>query len=158
MRDVAGQFREYVRLDRARRAGPLTPAEVQRFGVLKRKLGQHFSPGLSDACADARDSVRVPTRLAVNFVSEGELGRCLMTNLSKRGLFVATAHVLDIGVQLELHVQVEWPRRTIEVPAVVVSHGVGPDFKAEQGMGLRFLELSPDAEKALEDLYERLVD
>jgi Tfp pilus assembly protein PilZ len=157
MRDVASQFREYVRLDRIRRSGALTPAELHRFQLLKRKLGQHFSPGLSSELADARDSVRIPTRLAVNFVSEGELGRCLMTTLSKRGLFVGTAHLLEIGTRLELHVQVDQPPRIIQLPAEVVSHGVGPSFRLERGMGLRFLDLSPEAEKALDDLYERLV-
>ena len=71
--DVALVFREYVRLDRMRAKG-LTPEELHRFTLLKRKLNQHFSPGLPDAQADRRDSVRVPVRMRVAFEFTGEEG------------------------------------------------------------------------------------
>ncbi len=157
MQDVASQFREYVRIDRARRTGALTPEELQRWMALKRRLGQHFNPGLSDERADERESVRIPAKLSASFRSEGELGRCLMRNLSKKGLFVATNHALSIGTRIELCVHVDAPARDITLPAEVISHDVGPDFRNERGMGLRFLEMSPDTQKQLDELYERLV-
>ena len=46
-------------------------------------------------------------------------------------------------------------RRDISVPVEVVSVGVGPNFaRNKQGMGLRFLEVSPETAKQLRELYE----
>jgi len=158
MRDVASQFREYVRLDRLRRAGGLTPAELARWKLYKRSLGKHFSPELTDSQADARESVRVPTRMRVSFASEGALARVLMTNLSRMGVFVQADDLLEIGTRLQLRIHVDSPTRDIEIPVEVVSHNVGPRFESDaRGMGLRFLDMTPDAEKAIADLYERLI-
>jgi uncharacterized protein (TIGR02266 family) len=154
--DVALLFREYVRLDRMRAEG-LTPEELHRWALLKRKLSQHFSPGLPDHQADQRDSVRVPVRMRVRFENEGELAESLMTNLSRRGVFIETEHPLEIGERLELRIHVGRPDRELSVPAEVVSRGIGPNLDCRQGMGLRFYELDPETDAQLADLYERLV-
>ena len=158
MKDLPGQFREYVRLDRLRAGAGLSPAELKRWTMLKRQLSQHFSPGLPDECADRRESVRIPTRLAVSFSTEGELARSLMTNLSRRGVFVRTEHLLEIGTRFELRVHVDNPPQDIAIAAEVVSHNVGPACDShESGMGLRLLEGDAEVEKQLDELYERLV-
>lgn len=155
--DVARLFREYVRLDRMHREGGLSPRDLARWKDLKRRLGKHFSPGLSDARADQRESVRVPTRLHVRFDNDGALANCLLTNLSRKGVFIETGHPVEIGTRLELTILVTRPRREIRVPAEVVSHGLGPRLIARSGMGLRLLEADPEVQKELDDLYERLV-
>lgn len=158
MKDLPDRFREYVRLDRLRGGAGLSPAELKRWMMLKRQLSQHFSPGLPDACADQRESVRVPTRLSVSFSTEGELARSLMANLSRRGVFVRTQHLLEIGSRFELCIHVDDPPQDIAIQVEVVSHNVGPSFgSCESGMGLRILEADDDVEKQLEELYERLV-
>jgi uncharacterized protein (TIGR02266 family) len=156
MQDVASQFREYVRLDRLRRHDGLSPAELERWKLLKRKLARHFSPGISDARADQRESVRVPSRLTVSFGSENELVRSLMTNLSRKGLFVCTEDVLEMGTRLDLCIHVDRPDREITVRVEVVSRYVGPNYAQETGMGMRFLDMPPDVEKQIEELYEQL--
>jgi uncharacterized protein (TIGR02266 family) len=158
MDDIASQFREYVRLDRRQRDSGLSPQELQRWRLLKRRLSQFFSPGLPAEQADRRESVRVPARIAVSFPSDGELARSLMTNLSRKGVFVHTEHVLEIGERFELRIHVSHPPHDIVVPVEVVSHNVGPNYASnEPGMGLRFLDASPQAEKQIDELYERLV-
>ena len=154
--DVALIFREYVRLDRMREEG-LTPSELHRWTLLKRKLNKHFSPGLPDSHVDQRESVRVPARIRVSFASEGELAQSLMTNLSRRGVFVETPHPLEIGARLELRIQVESPDRVLIVPAEVVSYGIGPHLGVKSGMGLRIGDLDAETDAQLTDLYERLV-
>ncbi|MGH0033171.1 MAG: PilZ domain-containing protein [Myxococcota bacterium] len=155
--DVARMFREYANLDRMRRQGGLSPRDLARWQALKRKLGQHFSPGLSDHRADARESVRVPTRLRVSFATDGALAESLITNFSRKGVFVETDCPVEIGAQIELRIDVAKPARSITVRAEVVTHGLGPRLDARNGMGLRLLEGDPDVEKQLDDLYERLV-
>jgi uncharacterized protein (TIGR02266 family) len=158
MKDLPGRFREYVRLDRLRGGAGLSPAELTRWMSLKRQLSQHFSPGLPDRIADQRDSVRVPARLAVSFPTESELARSLMGNLSRRGVFVRTRHLLEIGSRFELCIHVDDPPQDVGIQVEVVSHNVGPSFDShESGMGLRFLAADDGVEKQLDELYERLV-
>lgn len=158
MRDLAGQFREYVRLERLHSGPGLSPAELKRWMALKRQLSQHFSPGLSDELADQRESVRIPTRLAVSFRTERELARSLMDNLSRRGLFVRTEHLLEIGTRFELRIHVDDPPQDVAIQVEVVSHNLGPSFdNRESGMGLRILEADDEVEKQLDEIYERLV-
>lgn len=158
MKDAPGLFRAYMALDRKRCGAGLSPRELQRFIELKRQLSRHFTPGLSDEHADQRESVRVPARLAVSFSSLGRLVESLMTNLSRRGVFVATEHPLEIGTCVELRVQIEDTGELIEVPAEVVSCNPGPRLGNEPpGMGLRFHDAGPEVEQQIDRLYEKLM-
>ena len=148
-------FREFVRLDRKNRTEGLTPREAELWTRLKRHFAQQFSPELSDGHADARDSVRVPTRLRVHFTSVAELRNQRMTNLSRGGLFVATETLLDIGTRVTLSIAIGADEERLEVPAEVVSHNVGPGFQTDpSGLGLRFLDMKAETRRALEELYE----
>ena len=156
--DVAARFREYERLDRQRRESALSLQELQRWQALKRFLSIHFAPDRPDKVDEQRDSVRVPTRIKVSFAADRELARCLMTNLSRGGVFVQTEHPLELKTTFTLVIHVESPPRNIAVPVEVVSVGVGPGFSREKrGMGLRFLETPPEVDKQLRELYEGLV-
>jgi len=158
MKDIASQFREYVRLDSLRNSCGLAPSDLHRWRALKRQLSQHFTPDLSDECADQRESVRVPTRIAVSFSSEGEFARSLMTDLSRKGVYLQTRHALDIGARFELNIHVEDPSHDISIPVEVISQNVGPHFETGfAGMGLRFLDADPEVTKLIDELYERLV-
>jgi uncharacterized protein (TIGR02266 family) len=156
--DVASRFREFVHLDRLRAREGLTPAELSRWAALKRFLGRELAPGVSDERSDQRGSLRVPARMRVSFDSLGQLGHCLMTNLSRGGLFVATEHLLAIGTRVVVRLHVEREGRTLEVPAEVVSHHVGPTAAQQRGFGLRFADLDAPLRKELDALYERALE
>lgn len=154
--DVSTRFRKYLYLERKSSDEGLSPAELQQLVQLKRSLSRDFSPGLAEHHSDARSSVRVPTRLAVSFNSFGALQECLMTNLSRGGLFVATDHLVDIGTRLLLRVVLQETGEQIEIPAEVTSHNLSPRMDHPvHGMGMRFLELRPDVQKQVDELYER---
>ena len=92
---------------------------------------------------------------AVRFQSSGELQRCLLTNLSRGGVFVTSHAPAPIGTQLALRIVVEDGDTEIEVDGEVVSHNVGRSFATgETGMGVRFLDPIPMAQAALERIYE----
>ena len=153
--NIVARFREYIRLERMRTDSSLTPQELKRWTVIKRQLGHDLSPGISDDQSDQRHSVRVPTNVAVSLNSTGDLRECLMTNLSRGGLFVATEYIVEIGTRLNLLLQVGSSEQ-IEIPVEVVSHNLSSTLGAFQpGMGMRFLELRPDIQKQIDDLYER---
>ena len=155
MAEIVAQFREYARLERKRTGEGLTPSELRRWTRLKRSLSLRFNPQLSDDLADRRGSIRVPTRLSVSFSSLGELRQCLMLNLSRRGLFVASEELAPIGTRFDLRLHIEQSGTEIHVPCEVVSHGVGPRYRSQvSGMGMRFLDMTPETEKLIDDLYE----
>jgi len=123
--------------------------------LLKRSLGQRFAPGLSDEQADRRASVRVPARLRVDFPSVESLRGQVMTNISRGGLFVAVTSPPEIGTRLTLQLHIESTGERLEIPVEVVSHNVGPHYKAEPlGMGLRFLDMDAAVKEQLEALYD----
>ena len=156
MKDVGALLREYAQLDRRNSAAGLSPVELMRFTTLKRELVRHFSPGVTDQQADRRQSLRVPMHMRVSFSSEKDLQDCLMTNLSRSGVFNRTPHLFEIGTSLTLGIHIEATGEVIEAPATVVSHNTGPGFERGQlGMGMRFLDLPPEAEKHIADLYEK---
>jgi len=156
MDDLHSRFQQFLYLDRKRAANELSPAELRRWIKLKRILNQQFSPGASYEHVDRRDSVRVPARLAVTFRDVGELRGCLMTNLSRGGLFVETDSPAELGTRVQLGIQIEESGEKIDVPAEVVSVNARPGSAAQQhGMGLRFLEMKPEVAEKFETFYER---
>ena len=156
--DVATRFREYKRLEKKRSDEGLTPAELRRWIAIKRMLSRSFSPGGTEAVADRRESLRVPTRLGASFATVGEIRRSLMTNLSCGGVFIRTEELVDVGTRLELCIHIDESGEDIRVRAEVVSHNVGPSFgSGEHGMGMRFLDLDAATQKQIEELYERSI-
>ena len=156
MQDIASRFREFAQLDKKRARGDLSPRELQRWTTLKRLLEKKFSPGVRGKNADQRTSVRVPTQLAVQFGSVGELQQSLMTNLSRGGVFIVTDHLVEIGTSFELRLAIGERGRQLVIPVEVVSHNIGPRFEqGQRGMGLRFLDLPPEAKAEIDELYEK---
>jgi uncharacterized protein (TIGR02266 family) len=155
MEDIQARFRQFLFLDRKRTADGLTPDELRRWTKLKRLLNQEFSPGTSYERVDRRESVRVPTRLEVGFHDRRELGACLMTNLSRGGVFVSTGSPAEIGTRLELRLSIEDGGEEIVIAAEVVSVNARPDVATPQrGMGMRFLEMKPEVKRLVDELYE----
>jgi uncharacterized protein (TIGR02266 family) len=135
--------------------GGLTPRELQRWMLLKRTLNQQFAPGADAEKVHRRESLRVPARVGVSFRSLGELRECLMTNLSRGGLFVATDSPLEIGTRFELRIEMEKTGEIIEVPVEVVSQNARPDRGTfEPGIGVQFCEMPPAVRAKLDKLYE----
>jgi uncharacterized protein (TIGR02266 family) len=150
-------FREYMNLEHQRSSSEgFTVEQYKRWMTLKKILNRHFQPGLLDTHSDRRDSVRVPARLRVGFETYGEIRDCLMTNLSRRGLFIATADPLPLGTPLSLRVSVEESGQAIELHGEVASHNAGPGLLSDElGMGVKFDKMDEEQEKAVDNLYER---
>jgi len=158
MRDPTGGFREYMRLQRKQAGAGLTTHEFERWTLLKRALGRHFSPDLTAQQSDQRESVRVPTRLGVHFPTFHDLGLSLMTNLSRGGVFIATTTPCEIGTRLQLRIEVDETGDTLDVTGEVISNGGGASLQSEEsGMGVRFHDLTEEHRKALDDLYEGIM-
>ena len=156
--DIARVFREYSQLEKKHADGGLAPNELARWTACKAVLAKRLTPGASEEIVNQRASVRVPTRIGLSFASVGQVRQCLMTDLSRGGVFIRTDRPVDMGTRLELNIRISDKDTIIKVQAEVVTHNVGPNFATqERGMGLRFLDMDPDTEKQIEELYESSV-
>jgi len=156
MPDMPGLLRAFLALDKRRKAGGLSPAEMTRWSQLKTALNKHFEPHVDEKHAKSRQSVRVPLDLNVAFESRGEVRKCLMKNLSAGGIFVATEAPLPLGTPFNVRIHIERTGEEIELPGEVVSVGASVDLSAEQhGMGIRFVNLSDAQREQVAELSEQ---
>jgi Tfp pilus assembly protein PilZ len=142
-------------LERKRASTGVSPEELKRWQLLKRRLGKEFHPKLEDEHSDKRQSVRVPTLLRVSFPDRRSLEHCLMTNISRGGVFIATVAPEPIGTALRIAIRIEGDAEDLMVNAVVVSQNYsdGPYGEA-RGMALAFDHPNPATQARLEKLYE----
>lgn len=157
VRNMPAVFREYMALERRRESAEgISIAEYQRWMQLKGVLNRHFQPGVLQPHSDRRESVRVPIRLNLGFQSYGEIRETLMSNLSRGGIFIATNAPLPLGSKLRVWIRIEESAQEIDVQGEVTSHNSGPGLLSEElGMGVKFVHMSPEQEKAVDNLYER---
>ena len=159
MANMPAVFREYKRLDQQRSGSGLSVAELERWTQLKRILTSHFTPAATPKIAAKRASLRVPTRLRVSFDSLGGLRECLMTNISRGGVFVATDDPLEVGSTIRLRLDIAGTGRTIELEGSVAVVNVGADMCSdERGMGIRFGQLTDEQEALVQELYGKALD
>jgi len=143
-------------LERRRTSTGFSPEELRRWQLLKRRLAQEFHPGLSDEHADQRSSVRVPTLLRVSFPDRKSFQRCLLTNISRGGVFVTTPAPEPIGTPLQIAIDIEGDAEDLvascEVVAQHFSDGRSGDVR---GMALVFRNLDPRTQARIDALYEK---
>ncbi len=107
--------------------------------------------------ADRRRHERYPISLAVDYVSGDTFLFAYITNISEMGIFLRTEAPLPVGTELRLRFAV--PDGTaLDLAGVVMwinpvrADGDNPN----PGMGVRFIELSPDAREAVFDLVRAI--
>ena len=157
VRNMPGIFREYMLLERRRTAADgMSISDFQRWRHLKRLLNRHFQPGVQDSHADRRGSIRIPLMLRMGFQSYGEIRETLMTNLSRGGIFIATEDPLPLGSTLRVWIRIGESAQEVDVEGEVASHNSGPGLLSEElGMGVKFIHMTPEQEKIVDNLYER---
>lgn len=157
-RNLPAAFREYMMLERRRSSEEgITVLEWQRWVQLKRVLDRQFDQEGKSTIPDRRaDSVRVPTRLRVGFESYGEVRESLMTNFSRGGVFISTPSPLPLGTKMRIQIRIGESDDVVDVQGEVAWHNMGPGLQTEeQGMGVQFVRLTEEEEKAVDNLYER---
>ena len=149
-------FREYMGLEKRRGSQGVTPLEFRRWVDLKRTLGKHFQRGPE---REQRQSVRVETRMRVEFKSAEHFRDATIQNLSRGGVFVATPFAAEVGTELILRIHIQATGEDLEVPGIVVSNNIGGDQSTSRfGMGVRFGNLTDEQRTRLDALYERVME
>jgi Tfp pilus assembly protein PilZ len=158
VKDSLAMFREYMRLERRRSSG-LSPAELQRWEVLRQRMKSVFGDLDSPNHSERRATPRIPTALQVRFENHAEVGNVLMTNISRGGIFVPLDTPIEIGTEIKLRIQIVDPPRELALVGEVASCCVGPGMVlGQRGVGIHFKKLSPSEKALFDELYEQQVE
>jgi uncharacterized protein (TIGR02266 family) len=157
MRTIQEDFREFAHLDRQRTGDGVTPHQYRRWLLLRPRLDKVFTTGPPEGLNERRMSLRVPTRLKVSYDALSGL-EGILSNLSRTGCFIRADLPAPVGTRLELILHGGDLSEALELKAEVVSNETRDDgsTSGERGMGLRFLDLSPDTQKQLDVIYASL--
>ena len=149
--------REYGRLERKRTGESVTPEEFERWADLRLMLEKNFSQGQRPEGAERRQTVRLPTRMLVEYESRGALEQALIRNISRGGLFIATEQAAAVGSEITLLIRVGNDGEVVELPAEVASTHLN-DRQGRTGMGCKFGVLNADQQRLVDGMFDTALD
>lgn len=148
--------REYGKLERRRTNDGVTPDEYFRWSELRTQLEEKFPQGARPAGSDRRATLRLPTKILVDFRSEGDLQAALIRNISRGGLFISTPLKPAVGTKLEVLIRIG-DGKQIELPAEVASSCIlGPG--SETGIGCKFGRLDETQQAIVDEMFATAID
>jgi Tfp pilus assembly protein PilZ len=148
--------REYGKLERKRTGAGVTPSEFSRWSELRRHLEGKFPQGQRPPEGERRRNLRLPTKMLVEFHSEGDLQAALIRNISRGGLFIATATRPEIGTHLNLLISVGEGKQ-IQLPVEVASTSF-PGPSSEKGIGCKFGRLDSEQQAIVDEMFATAID
>ena len=101
--------------------------------------------------APRREHLRIPTDVEVSLGSEHNFFTGWSENISEGGLFVATHQLLPIGTVIEVTLKAEpvLPKTTVKVEVRWLRKTDELTSDCPPGMGLKFVDLSPEVATAI---------
>lgn len=152
--------REYGILERKRTGNGVTPDEFIRWSELRTRLEEKFPQGDPPPGAERRETLRLPTRMLVEFRGEGDLQAALIRNISRGGLFISTPVNPAIGTELRLLISIgaeDGNGEKIELPVIVASSGVRGAGGAT-GIGCKFGHLDATQKAIVDEIFATALD
>jgi uncharacterized protein (TIGR02266 family) len=148
------QVREYRRLDLARRSRALSPDEEARWVALK--AGLESKVLVQGAEANRRESSRVPITLDVSFPDRPAFRRSYIRNISGGGVFIETDDAIPIGTRIRVHM--DFAGRPVACTCECVWINKAPTSEFGRGVGLKFLDLTPEQTQFIHGLVFRAME
>jgi type IV pilus assembly protein PilZ len=105
---------------------------------------------------DKRRHLRVPLRvIRVETELRGQVFFGHATNISKTGLFIETTSPKPVGYKLKIRFDLpSFPEKVEGMAEVVWNQEFTGRKEVEPGMGLKFLDLAPEVQRAIERFVE----
>jgi uncharacterized protein (TIGR02266 family) len=120
------------------------------FAIVKKPSeGKHHDPAASSS-ENRRRQDRFSVELEISLETEHNFYAGFVENLSSAGLFIATHVVRPIGSHVEFSIVIGDSEPIKGLGEVRWIRQYSDTSDAHPGMGLRFLELSPDGRKRIE--------
>lgn len=102
---------------------------------------------------ELRTTKRLPVRVMVEYESIEDFLIDYTANISIGGMFIQTDKPLPVGTRFRLRLQVPGRARAIETFGEVRWSMEDSSFGAQQGMGIRFDDLSAADERLVRELF-----
>lgn len=122
-------------------------------------LGQWQASMIEDEVALAPERIRFATLASIRMDGREVSVDGVITNLSSEGLACVSAADLDPGMSVEISFQIDLSDEVLVIPSEIIwrrysdaSAGDSAAGDADPSYGVRFLSLSPDQERLIEDL------
>ncbi len=158
--DISEKVELFKRLDDKRDQGVLSPEAEDLWQELREELELVSAPSEDIPPSSRRFAVRVPANLDVTFEDARGFNKAYLRNISEGGVYVETRLPLEMGGRFELTIQVERPRKTIELPVEVVWVNRSPSESSglKRGVGVAFLDLDPKHKAEMKALIHHALD
>lgn len=148
--------REYGILERKRTGKGVTQDEFIRWSELRARLEDKFPQGKHRPGAERRETLRLPTRMLVEFRGEGEFRAALIRSISRGGIFISTPVNLAIGTEFQVLISIDDGEK-IELPVIVVSSGIKGSESAT-GVGCKFGRLDATQQAIVDEMFATALD
>jgi len=102
---------------------------------------------------DRRTDLRIPLRLQVEYADVEDFLIDYTANVSLGGMFIATDSPFDLGTRFKLRFALPQQHAPVEAVAVVTWVEDG-DLGRVAGMGVRFSDIDPDHQAAIQSLLD----
>ena len=158
--ELVQAIRAFKQLDDKRVRGGLTPAEEERWFALKDVIEQEVFPDSAPPPSSRRDSLRVPTAMDVTFEDARGFERAYLRNISEGGVYLETDRPLPMGTRFELSINIadRGERVQLQVEVVWVNAHPSPSSGLEPGVGVAWLDLSPEDKARIKAIVHRALD
>jgi type IV pilus assembly protein PilZ len=112
---------------------------------------------LSATDEDKRVSPRYQVKVEVGLQTESNFYTGLTQDLSGGGVFVATHQIREVGDRIKVFLNLPGQKETFEILTEVrwVRSTYFSQSVEDPGMGLRFLQMSPQAKQAVSDFLSK---
>lgn len=132
-------LKQYKRLEKKKEAG-LSPSEENTYEELRAKLAKLMDPKKPNPLGKAR----FPTKVKVHFRSGKELKAAYMHNISGGGVYIATEDPKKVGSKIEVEIELQEEKKSQSFSGEVAWVNTRETTDLKVGMGVKFLNLSPD--------------
>ncbi len=155
MSRLADKIERFRELDMRRSAVGLTDEEQREWVSITNWLERFWAQDRDSLPPSSRrDSLRVPSRLEVSFTDARGFERAYLRNISEGGVYFASERDLRMGDRFVLGIAIAEPAQVLELPVEVVwvNRTPSPQSGLDPGVGVAWLELSPEQKAAIKSL------
>jgi len=103
--------------------------------------------------AEKRISPRIPVKINVNFLLEGDYLISLSKDISPDGMFLSTESPINVGQTLELSFKIENMEFNVNAEVVWVNY---TGSLQDKGMGIRFTNMNPETKDLMLTAVKRV--
>ena len=130
------------------------------FGSSTMRILRSFVKGATlEKSEERRKDDRVPKKFKIAYSSPQALTKSYLSNISRGGVFIKTNHPMDRGTRFDLKISLPDGEKQLEVSCEVawvrLKEQVTSKEKFSPGMGIKFLNLSPEGRGRIERILHK---